>query len=194
MIGWRGASRYYHPEFKAAFGLECVALKRAREVFGLKNIIPMVPFVRTPAELEKVITTMKEFGLDKATDSELKTYMMCEVPSNVVLAEEFLQHCDGMSIGSNDLTQLVLGLDRDSQIVSSISNENNEAVKKLIAQVIGHCNRAGKYIGLCGQAPSDFPDFASFLVEAGIQSISLNPDTVIKTLSSIAETEAKVHN
>ncbi len=194
MLGWRGASRYYHPDFKAAFGLECAALKRVREVFGLKNVVALLPFTRTVEECQKVIATMKEFGLDREQDKELKIYLMCEIPSNVILADQFLDLCDGMSIGSNDLSQLVLGLDRDSQIVSSIANENNEAVKLLIGQIIDKCNARGKYIGICGQAPSDFPEFAEFVVERGIKSISLNPDTVVKTLSSIAEVEARVHN
>ncbi len=188
MLGWRGASRYYHPDFRAAFGLECAALKRAREVFGFLNIVPMIPFARTPAEVKQVLETMAEFGLRRG-ENGLKVYLMGEIPSNIILADEFLKLCDGMSIGSNDLTQLVLGLDRDSQIVSGIANENNPAVKMEIARLIASCRKQNKYIGICGQAPSDFPDFARFLVEKGITSISLNPDTVIKMRELIAQNE-----
>ncbi len=187
MLGWRGASRYYDPKFKAAFGLECKAMKRVREEMGLTNIIPMIPFCRTPEEGKKVIETMIEFGLDRKKDESLKVYVMCEIPSNIILANEFLGIFDGMSIGSNDLTQLVLGLDRDSGIVSHVSNENNEAVKEMIKTVIKKCRDRGKYVGICGQAPSDYPDFAAFLVEEGILSMSLNPDTVIPTILKIAK-------
>lgn len=189
MIGWRGASRYYDPKFRAAFGLECEAMKRVRDEMGLKNVVALIPFCRTPEEGRKVIAALKEHGLDRETDKTFKVYIMCEIPSNVVLADEFLDISDGMSIGSNDLTQLTVGLDRDSGIVSGITNEKDESVKKLIAQVVKRCNERGKYIGICGQAPSDFPDFAQFLVEQGIVSISLNPDTVIKTLVAISEKE-----
>ncbi|MDO8556973.1 MAG: phosphoenolpyruvate synthase [Candidatus Jorgensenbacteria bacterium] len=187
MLGWRGASRYYDPKFKAAFGLECKAMKRVREDMGLTNIIPMIPFCRTPEEGKKVIETMVEFGLDRKQDESLKVYVMCEIPSNIILANEFLGVFDGMSIGSNDLTQLVLGLDRDSGIVSHVSNENNEAVKEMIKTIIRKCRDHNKYIGICGQAPSDYPDFAAFLVEEGILSMSLNPDTVIPTILKIAK-------
>ncbi len=192
MLGWRGASRYYDPKFKDAFGLECEALKRVRNDMGLKNVMPMIPFCRTPEEAEKTLAVMREHGLDKEHDSSLKVYIMCEIPSNILLADRFLDLCDGFSIGSNDLTQLALGLDRDSGIVSGIANEKNEAVKLLIAQVVKKCNERGKYIGICGQAPSDFPDFAQFLVEQGIQSMSLNPDTIIKTLLAVAEKEKEL--
>lgn len=192
MIGWRGASRYYDPTFKDAFRLECLAIKKVRDEIGLKNVVPMIPFCRTVHEAKNVIDAMKENGLERANDKDLKIYMMCEIPSNVILADEFLELFDGMSIGSNDLTQLTLGLDRDSGIVSHIDNENNEAVKILIAQVIAKCKEKGKYIGICGQAPSDYPDFAAFLVEKGIDSISLNPDTMIKTLLAIAEKEKEL--
>jgi len=189
MIGWRGASRYYHPAFKEAFGLECKALKKVREEIGLKNVVPMIPFCRTVDEGKKVLESMKSYGLDRATDPELKVFLMCEIPSNVIMAREFLDIFDGFSIGSNDLTQLMLGLDRDSSIVAGISNEKDEAVKRMLQDVIKIAREKGKYIGICGQAPSDFPDFADFLVEEGIESISLNPDTVIKTLMSISEKE-----
>jgi pyruvate,water dikinase len=189
MIGFRGASRYYNPKFKEAFGLECKAIKVVREKIGLSNVMVMVPFCRTVEEGKKVLEVMKENGLDRETDKELKVYVMCEIPSNVILADDFLEVFDGMSIGSNDLTQLTLGLDRDSNIVAGISNEKDKAVMSLIADVIKKAKAKGKYIGICGQAPSDFPDFAQFLVEQGIESMSLNPDTVIKTLEMIAEKE-----
>ncbi|MEK7552013.1 MAG: phosphoenolpyruvate synthase [Patescibacteria group bacterium] len=192
MIGWRGASRYYHPDFKEAFGLECLAFKKVREEIGLKNVVALIPFCRTVEEGKKVLESMASYGLDKNADKTLKVYLMCEIPSNVILANEFLDLFDGFSIGSNDLTQLVLGLDRDSSIVDEISNENDPAVKKMIKDVIKIAKAKNKYIGICGQAPSDFPDFADFLVEEGIVSISLNPDTVIKTLSSIAEKERTI--
>jgi pyruvate,water dikinase len=187
MLGWRGASRYYDPKFKEAFGLECRAMKKVREEIGLANVTPMIPFCRTPEEGKKVLEIMKEFGLDREKDKTLKIYVMCEIPSNVLLADEFLEIFDGMSIGSNDLTQLTLGLDRDSGIVTHIANEKDESVKKLIKEVIHKCKEKGKYIGICGQAPSDYPDFAKFLIDEGIESISLNPDTVIKTLLTLAE-------
>ena len=185
MLGWRGASRYYDPKFKTAFGLECKAMKKVREEMGFSNVVPMIPFCRTPEEAKKVVAVMKENGLDRSKDASLKIYVMCEIPSNILLADEFLEIFDGMSIGSNDLTQLTLGLDRDSGIVTHISNENNEAVKKLVAQIIQKCKEKGKYIGICGQAPSDYPEFAQFLVNEGIESMSLNPDTVIKIMMSL---------
>ncbi|MFA6177397.1 MAG: phosphoenolpyruvate synthase [Candidatus Paceibacterota bacterium] len=187
MLGWRGASRYYDPKFKEAFGLECKAMKIVREDMGLSNVIPMIPFCRTPEEGKKVIEVMKENNLDRAKDKELKVYVMCEIPSNILLADEFLDIFDGMSIGSNDLTQLTLGLDRDSGIVTHISNENSPAVKKLVAQIIKKCKERGKYIGICGQAPSDYPDFAQFLVDEGIESMSLNPDTIIKIIMALGK-------
>ncbi len=189
MLGWRGASRYYDPKFRDAFGLECKAMLRVREEMGLENVIPMVPFCRTPDEGKKVLEIMAENGLSKKKDKDLKTYVMCEIPSNILLADEFLKIFDGMSIGSNDLTQLTLGLDRDSASVSKISNEKDESVKKLVSEIIKKCKRKKKYVGICGQAPSDYPDFAQFLVDQGIESMSLNPDTVVKTIMSIAEKE-----
>ena len=185
MLGWRGASRYYDPKFKDAFALECKAMKKVREEMGFTNVIPMIPFCRTPEEGKQVIEVMKNHGLDRAQDSTLKIYVMCEIPSNILLADEFLEIFDGMSIGSNDLTQLTLGLDRDSGIVTHIANENNESVKKLIAEIIHKCKEKNKYIGICGQAPSDYPDFAKFLVNEGIESMSLNPDTVIKIIMAL---------
>ncbi|MEI8270254.1 MAG: phosphoenolpyruvate synthase [bacterium] len=185
MIGWRGASRYYDPKFKEAFGLEVKAFKRVREEMGLTNVIPMIPFCRTPEEAKLVVDTMAEFGLDRAKDKTLKIYVMCEIPSNILLADEFLEIFDGMSIGSNDLTQLTLGIDRDSGIVTHIADANNPSVKKLIAEIIHKCKAKGKYIGICGQAPSDYPEFAKFIMDEGIESMSLNPDTVIKTILSL---------
>jgi len=190
MLGWRGASRYYDEKFKPAFGLECKAIKKVREEMGLTNVKAMVPFCRTPEEGRKVIATMEEFGLKQGEDG-LEVYVMCEIPSNVILAEEFADVFDGFSIGSNDLTQLTLGLDRDSYLVSHIFDERDEAVKRLVARVIDAAHRhvPRRKIGICGQAPSDFPEFAEFLVECGIDSISLNPDTVVKTRLLVAEKE-----
>lgn len=193
MLGWRGASRYYDPKFKDAFALECRALVKVRTDMGLDNVIPMIPFCRTTHEAEQVLTTMKENGLvAKSLSGDTPVYMMCEIPSNVLLAEEFLDLFDGMSIGSNDLTQLTLGLDRDSGIVSHVSNENDEAVRALISMIIRKCAARDKYLGICGQGPSDLPDFAEFLVKEGIPSMSLNPDSVVKTLEHIAEIEEKL--
>lgn len=194
MIGWRGASRYYDPKFKQAFGLECQAILRVRNDMGLSNVIPMVPFCRTPEEGEQVIATMREFGLDRKRDPELKVYVMCEIPSNVILADKFLDIFDGMSIGSNDLTQCTLGLDRDSGIVTRIGNENHPAVKELIRQVIHSCRARKKYLGLCGQGPSDYPEFAAFLADEGIESVSLNPDTVVKTVIALGKQNLKKSN
>jgi len=191
MIGWRGASRYYDEEFKPAFGLECIAIKKVREEMGLTNVKVMVPFCRTPEEGKKVVEIMKEYGLVQG-ENDLELYVMCEIPSNVIAAEEFADIFDGFSIGSNDLTQLTLGLDRDSELVSHIYDERNIAVRRLVKQVIDVAKRRGKKIGICGQAPSDYPEFAEFLVECGIDSMSLNPDTVIKTKLLVAEKEKKL--
>ncbi|MFA6354291.1 MAG: phosphoenolpyruvate synthase [Candidatus Paceibacterota bacterium] len=200
MTGWRGASRYYDPKFEAAFKLECLAMKKVRDEMGLDNVIPMVPFCRTEEEGIKVLQILAKSGLVSryiAETQKIKTkkitpvYVMCEIPSNVLLADEFLEIFDGMSIGSNDLTQLTVGLDRDSGTLSYIANENNPAVKKLIEIVIKKCNERFRYIGICGQAPSDYPDFAEFLVEKGIHSISVNPDVVVSTLLTIAKKEGK---
>jgi pyruvate,water dikinase len=181
MLGFRGASRYSHPRYKPAFGLECAAIKRVRDVMGLTNVKMMIPFCRTIAEGEKVLETMAEFGL-KRGENGLEVYVMCEIPSNVILAEQFAEIFDGFSIGSNDLTQLTLGLDRDSEIVAPIFDERNPAIKALISQVIRAAKKKGRKIGICGQAPSDYPEFAEFLVQEGIDSMSLNPDSVIKTM------------
>ncbi|MFA6253912.1 MAG: phosphoenolpyruvate synthase [Candidatus Paceibacterota bacterium] len=191
MIGWRGASRYYDPKFKAAFALECRALAKVRKEMGLTNIVTMVPFCRTVEEGKAVLELMEDNGLARMEDPSLKIYVMCEIPSNVTEADEFLEIFDGMSIGSNDLTQLTLGLDRDSGIVSHIANENHPSVKKLIEVAISACRRHNKYVGICGQAPSDYPEYAEFLIKNGIESISLNPDTVIKTLPIIEAAEKK---
>jgi len=191
MIGWRGASRYYDPRYKAAFELECKALLKARNDMGLNNIKLMVPFCRTPEEGKKVIEVMREFGLVQG-ENGLEVYVMCEIPSNVISADAFCDVFDGFSIGSNDLTQLTLGLDRDSDLVSHIYDERNEAVKTLIKMVIATAKRRGRKIGICGQAPSDFPEFATFLVEQGIDSISLVSDTVVKTRLAIAAKEREL--
>ncbi len=191
MLGWRGASRYYSPEFKPAFKLECAAIKKVRAEWGLKNVVVMVPFCRTVEEGQQVLATMKEFGLQRGQDG-LKVHVMCEIPSNVLLAKEFAQIFDGFSIGSNDLTQLTLGVDRDSALVSHIYNENNVAVKKLIRDVIQVAHEYKREVGICGQAPSDYPEFAEFLVQEGIDSISLNPDIFLKTRERIRLMEKKV--
>jgi len=195
MIGWRGASRYYDDKFKPAFGLECRAIKKVREEMGLTNVKVMVPFCRTPEEGREVIKTMDEFGL-KQGENGLEVYVMCEIPSNVILADEFADVFDGFSIGSNDLTQLTLGLDRDSDLVARLFDERNEAVKRLVKQVIevAHAHEPRRKVGICGQAPSDFPEFAEFLVECGIDSMSLNPDAVISTRLDIAEVEKRIKN
>lgn len=189
MIGFRGASRYYHPRYQAAFGLECRAVRKVREEMGLTNLKVMIPFCRTVEEGRRVQVEMAKHGL-KRGENGLEIYVMCEIPSNVILADEFCELFDGFSIGSNDLTQLILGVDRDSEIVAPIFDERNPAVKKMVADVIVTCRRRGRKIGICGQAPSDHPEFARFLVEQGIDSLSLNPDTVLKTTLATLETEA----
>jgi pyruvate, water dikinase len=190
MLGFRGASRYYHPLYREGFGLECEAMKMVRDHFGLANVKLMVPFCRTIEEGKKVLETMKAHGLERGKHG-LEIYVMAEIPSNVILAEEFADIFDGFSIGSNDLTQLTLGIDRDSSLISDLFDENNPAVKKMLADVIGAAKRKGVKIGLCGQAPSDYPDFAGFLVELGIDSISFNPDALIKGIENIAKAESK---
>ncbi|PKN40967.1 MAG: phosphoenolpyruvate synthase [Deltaproteobacteria bacterium HGW-Deltaproteobacteria-18] len=192
MIGWRGASRYYSPNYKEAFGLECRAMKKIREEMGLTNVEIMIPFPRTVEEAKKVIETMAEYGL-KQGENGLKVIGMCEIPSNVIMAEEFLEVFDGFSIGTNDLTQLILGVDRDSSLVAHVYDERNPAVKRFVKQVIEVAVKKGKYIGICGQAPSDYPEFAEFVVECGIDSMSLNPDTIIKTTLIVAELEKKLN-
>ena len=188
MIGWRGASRYYDEQYRAAYGLECQALKRVRDEMGLTNVIPMIPFCRTPSEGRKVLAEMAKYGL-KRGENDLQVYVMCEIPNNVILAEQYSDVFDGFSIGSNDLTQLTLGLDRDSALVAHLFDERNEGVKEMVRQVITRAKAKGRKVGICGQAPSDYPEFARFLVELGIDSLSLNPDSVLKTLLEVAKTE-----
>ncbi|MGD1808496.1 phosphoenolpyruvate synthase [Dapis sp. BLCC M126] len=190
MIGWRGASRYYHPKYQSAFGLECLALKRVRDEMGLANVIPMIPFCRTPQEGEKVLAEMAKYGLERGKNG-LQVYVMCELPSNVILVEQFAQVFDGFSIGSNDLTQLVLGLDRDSALVADVFDERHDAVRRMIQIAITIAHECGRKIGICGQAPSDYPEFAQMLVELGIDSISLNPDSVLKTRFEVAKLEVR---
>jgi pyruvate,water dikinase len=188
MIGFRGASRYYNPRYQAGFALECQAVKKIRDEMGLTNLKVMIPFCRTVEEGRRVQAEMEKHGLKRGVNG-LEIYVMCEIPSNVILAEQFAEIFDGFSIGSNDLTQLILGVDRDSEIVAPIFDERNDAIKTMIAQVIRTCRAKGRKIGICGQAPSDYPEFARFLVEQGIDSISLNPDTVLKTTVAILEQE-----
>jgi pyruvate,water dikinase len=191
MIGWRGASRYYDPKYRPAFELECQGLLKARNDMGLNNIKLMVPFCRTPAEGKKVIQVMKECGLVQG-ENGLEIYVMCEIPSNVISADAFADIFDGFSIGSNDLTQLTYGLDRDSGLIAGIADERDDAVKDMIRLVIATAKRRGKKIGICGQGPSDFPDFATFLVECGIDSMSLIPDTAVKTRLAVAAKEKEM--
>ena len=192
MIGWRGASRYYSEKYKPAFGLECKAIKRVREEMGLSNVVVMIPFCRTVEELLKVHEVMKEFGLERGKDG-LELFLMAEIPSNIIMAEEFAKHIDGFSIGSNDLTQLTLGLDRDSSLVAHLYDERNPAVKRLLQMLIETAKRNKVKVGICGQGPSDFPDFAQFLVGLGIDSISVTPDSVIKTVKAISSVEKEMN-
>lgn len=190
MIGWRGASRYYHPNYREGFALECRALKKVREVMGLTNVVVMVPFCRTVEEADKVLAEMAQNGL-KRGEAGLEVYVMCEIPSNVILAEDFADRFDGFSIGSNDLTQLTLGVDRDSGTLAALFSEQNPAVKRLIEDVIRRAHAKGCKVGICGQAPSDHPDFAEFLVKAGIDSISLNPDSVVGVIKRLTNFEKR---
>jgi pyruvate, water dikinase len=189
MIGYRGASRYISEDFHECFALECEAVKRVRNEMGISNVEIMIPFVRTLAEASGVIDLLKKNGLERGKDG-LKIIMMCELPSNVLLAEQFLEYFDGFSIGSNDLTQLTLGLDRDSGLIAHSFDERNPAVMILLEQAINACKKAGKYVGICGQGPSDHPDLAKWLLEKGIDSVSLNPDTVIETWLFMADQSA----
>lgn len=191
MLGLRGASRYYHPSYREGFLLECQAIERARRLNGYANIIVMIPFCRTPEEADKVLEVMAEAGLVRGQDG-LKVYVMCEIPSNVLRVDEFAQRFDGFSIGSNDLTQLVLGIDRDSAELKSMFDARDPAVKKMISMVIEGAHRAGRVVGICGQAPSDHPDFAAFLIESGIDSISLNPDSIPAASRRVAATELEL--
>lgn len=191
MIGWRGASRYYSEAYKPAFGLECRAIKKVRDELGLTNVVVMVPFCRTVEELHRVTEVMNEYGL-KRGENKLELFLMAEIPSNILMAEEFAKHIDGFSIGSNDLTQLTLGLDRDSSLIAHLYDERNPAVKRMLEMLIHTAKKAKVKVGICGQGPSDFPDFAQFLVELGIDSISVTPDSVIKTVKAIAEVERRI--
>jgi len=186
MLGWRGASRYVAQDFRECFELECAAMKKVRDELGLANVELMVPFVRTISEAKEVIRLLAQNGLERGKNG-LKIVMMCELPSNAILAEEFLELFDGFSIGSNDLTQLTLGLDRDSGLVAEGFDERDAAVKAMLAMAIGACRKHGKYVGICGQGPSDHPDLARWLMEQGIESLSLNPDTVVSTWMALAE-------
>jgi pyruvate,water dikinase len=186
MLGFRGASRYVAPSFKECFELECAALKKVRDELGLTNVELMVPFIRTLSEASQVIEILGKNGLKRGTNG-LRIVMMCELPSNAVLAEEFLEHFDGFSIGSNDLTQLALGLDRDSGLVADRFDERDPAVKAMLSMAIRACRKHNKYVGICGQGPSDHPDLALWLMEQGIESLSLNPDTVVATWQKLAE-------
>ena len=186
MIGFRGAARYVDAGFRPCFELECQALKRVRETMGLTNVQVMVPFVRTVAEARQVTELLAANGLKRGVDG-LKIIMMCELPTNALLADQYLEYFDGMSIGSNDMTQLTLGLDRDSAIVARLFDERDEAVRKLLSMAIVACRNNKKYIGICGQGPSDHPDLARWLLEQGIESMSLNPDTVIETWLFLAQ-------
>ncbi len=190
MIGWRGASRYYSEEYEYAFGMECKAIKKVREEMGLSNVTVMIPFCRTVEELEKVYGVMRKYGLERG-QNDLQVYLMAELPSNIIMAEEFAAHIDGFSIGSNDLTQLTLGLDRDSSLVAHIYDERNPAVKRSIKSLIDTAKRTNTKVGICGQGPSDYPDFAQFLVEAGIDSISVTPDSMLKTIKAIHKIDLK---
>jgi pyruvate,water dikinase len=191
MIGFRGASRYYDEDYQEGFGLECLAMKRVRNEMGLTNVKLMIPFCRTVEEGRLVVAEMREYGLIQGRNG-LEIYMMCEIPSNVIMADEFSEIFDGFSIGSNDLTQLVLGLDRDSEKVSHIFDERDPAIKRVVQLVIEKAKKNGKKIGICGQAPSDYPEFAEFLVRCGIDSISLNPDTVLKTTEKVLQVEKEL--
>ncbi len=190
MLGFRGASRYYDERYREGFALECRALKRVREELGFSNVIVMVPFCRTPAEADRVLEAMAENGLRRG-ENGLQIYMMCEIPSNVILAEQFATRFDGFSIGSNDLTQLVLGVDRDSGILANLFDERDEAVTRMISEAIRKAHAAGIKIGICGQGPSNHPDFAAFLVSEGIDSMSLNPDSFVRTIKAVAEAEGQ---
>jgi pyruvate,water dikinase len=192
MIGWRGASRYYDKKFLPAFRLECKALKKARDEFGLTNIKAMIPFCRTPEEGRKVVAIMKDEGLVQGRNG-FQVWCMAEIPSNVILADEFSRVFDGFSIGSNDLTQLTLGLDRDSAQVAHLFDERNEAVKRMVSMLIKTAHANGRPVSICGQAPSDWPDFAEFLVQEGIDSMSLNPDVALRTkIDIVAPAEKKM--
>jgi pyruvate,water dikinase len=191
MLGFRGASRYAHPAYAEGFALECRAMKRVREDMGFTNVVLMLPFVRRVSEAEQVLAKMAELGLRRG-ENGLKVYAMCEIPNNVVLIDQFAQHFDGFSIGSNDLTQLTLGVDRDSEILASDFDERDEGVKEMIRLAVEGCRRNGIHSGLCGQAPSDYPEMAEYLVQIGIDSMSLNPDSVLKTTRQVLDVESRL--
>ena len=188
MIGFRGASRYYSEDYRDGFALECMAIRKVREEMGFDNISVMIPFCRTLEEADLVLAEMEKHGLNRGKNG-LEIYVMCEIPANVILAEQFAERFDGFSIGSNDLTQLTLGIDRDSDKLTYLFDERNDAVKSLMLEVIAKAHKSKKHVGICGQAPSDYPEFARFLVESGIDSISLNPDKVIAVRQQISEFE-----
>jgi len=192
MLGFRGASRYYSPQYRDGFALECRAIRRLREESGFTNVVVMIPFCRSPDEADRVLEVMAENGLTRG-ENGLEVYVMCEIPSNVILAAAFTERFDGFSIGSNDLTQLTLGVDRDSELLAGLFDEENAAVKWMIRKVIQDARTAGAKVGLCGQAPSDHADFAEFLVECGIDSISVIPDSFIAVKQHVAEAEARRH-
>jgi pyruvate,water dikinase len=191
MIGFRGASRYTHPAYAEGFALECAAMKRVRDDMGLTNVILMIPFCRRVQEAQRVLEYMAQRGL-KRGENGLEIYVMCEIPNNVIQIDAFSQHFDGFSIGSNDLTQLTLGVDRDSAIVAEDFDERDPGVKEMIRLAVEGSKRNGKHCGLCGQAPSDYPEMADFLVGCGIDSMSLNPDTVLQTTQQVLETEKRL--
>ena len=192
MIGFRGASRYYSPRYRDGFALECRAIRRLREEMGFTNVIIMIPFCRSIGEADRVLAVLAENGLRRG-ENGLEIYVMCEIPSNVILAKAFASRFDGFSIGSNDLTQLTLGVDRDSEELAALFDEQDDAVKWMIENVIREAHKAGAKIGLCGQAPSDHPEFAEFLVSCGIDSISVSPDSFLAVKHKVAEAEARMH-
>jgi len=189
MLGWRGASRYYHPDYEDGFELECRAINKVRHEMGLTNVIVMIPFCRTLEEADRTLDTMTKYGLRRGLEG-LEIYVMCEIPSNVILAHEFADRFDGFSIGSNDLTQLTLGIDRDSERLASLFDEDNAAVRTMISSIIHGAHDCGRPVGFCGQAPSDRPEFARFLVSVGIDSISVAPDSFLRVKRQVAAAEA----
>ena len=191
MLGFRGAARYSHPAYKQGFGLECAAVRRVREQMGLDNLTIMIPFCRRVQEAEQTIATLREFGLERGVRG-LEIYVMCEIPNNVLLIDAFARQFDGFSIGSNDLTQLTLGVDRDSELVAFDFDERDEGVKQLLKMAVEGCQRNGRHSGICGQAPSDYPEIAEFLVRLQIDSISLNPDSVVATVQRVAALEQAI--
>jgi pyruvate, water dikinase len=191
MLGFRGASRYYSDRYREGFALECRAIQKVREEIGLENVIVMIPFCRTPEEADRVLKVMEKNGLKRGKKG-LEVYVMAEIPSNITLAAQFAERFDGFSIGSNDLTQLVLGVDRDSSDLADLFQEQHDAVKEEIRRLIKAAHKAKRKVGICGQAPSDYPEFAAFLVQQGIDSISLNPDSVIKVIKRVAKEEKKI--